>query len=50
LNLEVLSLGAMGSHVTYKGIVIGPFNYDEQNGYIKIPIRQFWEKGAEEGA
>ena len=28
-----------------KGTVIRPFNYDEQNGYLKISIGRFWEKG-----
>ena len=25
-----------------KGIVMGPFNYDEQNGYLEILFLRFW--------
>ena len=38
-----------GGHVIPKGIVIGPFNYDEQNGYIKILIGRFRGKYGEGG-
>ena len=32
-----------------KGIVIGPFNYDEQNRNLKILIRRLWRKKCGEG-
>ena len=35
----------MGGLDICKGIVIRPINYAEQNGYLKILIGQFWEKG-----
>ena len=31
------------NHVISKGKVIGPFNYNEQNGYLKILIGWSWE-------
>jgi len=33
-----------GGHVMSKSIVIEPFNYDEQNGYLKILGGRSWEK------
>ena len=35
---------ALAIHVISKGIVIRPFEYVEQNGYLKLLIGQFWEK------
>ena len=52
-NKKDLSPGAVGggeAHVVFKGIVVGPFSYDEQNGYLKILIGRFWGKrDGEEG-
>jgi hypothetical protein len=31
-------------HIITKGIVMGTFQYAEQNGYLKILIGQFWER------
>ena len=39
-----------GGHVLSKGIVVGPFNYVEQNGYLKILIGQFWGKSGGGGS
>ena len=36
-------------HVISKDIVIQPFNYAEQNNYLKIFIRRFWEKSGVRG-
>ena len=41
-------MGLGGGHVISKGIVIGPFNCEEQNG--KILIGRFWERRGGEGA
>jgi hypothetical protein len=38
-------------YVKYKGIVLEPFNYAKQNGYLKLLIEQFLgKKGRERGA
>jgi hypothetical protein len=44
------SPGAVGGDDITKGIVIRPFNYAEQNGYLKIFIGQFEKKRAWKGA
>ena len=36
-NLKTIPLGLWG-HVLSKGLNIEPFNYDEQNGYLKVLI------------
>jgi hypothetical protein len=43
-QLTVLSLGAEIGDVIPKGIVIGPFNYAESNGYLKIWTGCLWGK------
>ena len=40
----------MKDHVILKCIIIGPFNYANQNGHPKILIRRIWGKRAREGA
>ena len=40
LGLSPRAVGG-GGHVIPKGIVIGSFNYDEKNVYLKILIRRF---------
>jgi len=37
-------LGLLGGYVKSKGMVTGPFNYDEENSYLKVLIRRIWEK------
>ena len=41
LDLSPGTVGC-GGRVIYKDIVIGPFNYDEQNGNLQISIGRFW--------
>ena len=36
--------GAVVRHVISKGILLGPFNYAEQNGYLNILIERAWVK------
>ena len=45
LKLKDLFLGLWGRGLAIsKGIVIGPFRYDEQFGYLKTLIGRFWGK------
>ena len=39
----------MGDHAILKGVVIGSFNYDEENSYLKILMGRFWEKRSGRG-
>ena len=48
-NWKTFSQGLWGVMISPKA-VIQPFNYAEQNGYLKILIGQFWEKIAWEEA
>ena len=43
-KLKIFPLRLWRGHVMYKSMDIGPFNYDEQNGCLKISIGQFWGK------
>ena len=47
-NLKTLSKW-LGNHGISKDIVIGPFNYAEQNSNLKILIGRFWKKGRGRG-
>jgi len=46
-QLKYLSPRAVGGQVISEGISLGPFNYFDQNGYLKIFIRPFWRKRLE---
>ena len=39
----------LGGPFITKGIIVGPFNYAEQNSYLKIQFRRFWEEIGVEG-
>ena len=45
ITLKTFPIGrGGGGDVIPKGLAIGSFNYDEENGYLRIVIRRFWEK------
>ena len=43
-NLDLSLVAVVGGHVLFKAIVIVPFNYDEQNGYLETLIGRLWKK------